>query len=121
MKKVVYLFGAGASQGSVSATGSSVGLLMRDLTEDINDALHVLVQDRYSTDISVQRFVNEVIDKDIDIEQVVTFLEESTSRTHRELAGEFRTIFRDVPYEAPSHRARCRLRSAFARTVRDSI
>ncbi len=96
MKKVVYLFGAGASQGSVSATGSSVRLLMRDLSEEINDELHALVNARYSTNTSVQRFVNEVIDKDIDIEQVITFLEESASRMHRTLAAEFRTIFRDV-------------------------
>ena len=96
MKKVVYLFGAGASQGTVSATGSSVRLLMRDLSEEINGKLHTLVMDKYSTSTPVTRFVNEVIDADIDVEQVITFLEESGSHTHRTLAGEFRTAFREV-------------------------
>ena len=96
MKKVVYLFGAGASQGSVSATGSSVRFLMRDLSEEIHDKLHDLVKARYSQNASAQRFVNEVIDTNIDIEQVIAFLEESASGTHRALAAEFRTIFRDV-------------------------
>ena len=96
MKKVVYLFGAGASQGSVSATGSSVRLLTRDLSEEINDKLHTLVKDKYSTSTSVMRFINEVIDVDIDVEQVITFLEESGSRAHRMLADEFRGAFKEV-------------------------
>ena len=96
MKKVVYLFGAGASQGTVSATGSSVRLLMRDLSEEINDKLHVLVKDKYPTSTPVTRFVNEVIDADIDVEQVITFLGESGSSTHRTLAAEFREAFKEV-------------------------
>ena len=96
MTKVVYLFGAGASQGSVSATGSSVRLLMRDLSEEINDKLHTLVKNKYSTSTPVIRFINEVIDADIDVEHVITFLEESGSHTHRTLAAEFRRAFREV-------------------------
>lgn len=96
MKKVVYLFGAGASQGAVSARGSSIRLLMRDLSEEIHERLHDLVVERYSTNKSVWRLVNEVIDADTDVEQVITFLEESGSRTHRTLAEELRFAFKDV-------------------------
>ena len=96
MKKVVYLFGAGASQGAVSARGSSIRLLMRDLSEEIHEKLHDLVEEKYSTNKSVQRLVNEVIDADADVEQVITFLEESGSHTHRTFAGELRIAFKEV-------------------------
>ena len=96
MKKVVYLFGAGASQGAVSARGSSIRLLMKDLSEEINEELHDLVKKKYSTSRSVQRLVNEVIDADTDVEQVITFFEESGSHTHRTLAGELRVVFKKV-------------------------
>lgn len=97
--KVVYLFGAGASQAAVASKGSSVGILMKDLTLDINDALHDLVKDDYEDDIAVQHLVNEVIDADTDVEHVITFLEESGSRTHRHLAKRLREVFRSVLQE----------------------
>ena len=96
-KKVVYLFGAGASQGAVAWMGSSVGILMKDLTQEINQEIHTLAKKEYKEKKTVLRLVNEVvIDAEPDIEHVITFLEESTSRTYRDLAGQLRKVFRSV-------------------------
>ena len=94
--KVVYLFGAGASQASVASKGSAVGILMKDLTLEINDELHELAKEEYGEDKAVRHLVNEVIDAETDVEHVITFLEESGSRTHRVLAQQLRKVFRSV-------------------------
>ena len=77
--------------------GSSVGILMKDLTQEINQEIHTLVKREYKGKKTVLRLVNEVvIDAEPDIEHVITFLEESASRTYRGLAGELRKVFRSV-------------------------
>ena len=94
-KKVVYLFGAGASHGSAKWSGSSTGLLMDDLAEDISDRIHQSVLDKseYETD-PLLRLINDTIDTDSDVEQIITFLEESESPEHTRLAEQLRTNFR---------------------------
>ena len=95
-KKVVYLFGAGASQAAIASKGSPVGILTKHLTEEINDKLHALVKAEYGDDKTVKYLVNEVIDTETDVEHLITFLEESGSRKHRILAQQFRKVFRCV-------------------------
>ena len=94
--KVVYLFGAGASHGSAKWSGSSTGLLMADLAEDISRRLHEFVKDEaeYQRD-PLRRLINDVLDTDSDVEQVITFLEESGTPDHNLLAARLRTIFRE--------------------------
>lgn len=101
--KVVYLFGAGASQAAVASMGSSVGILMKDLTQEINEEIHKLVTCEYRDEKKVLRFVNEVVcaetdvnGAEIDIEHIITFLEESASQTYRGLARQLRKVFRAV-------------------------
>ena len=93
---MVYLFGAGASQAAVASRGSQIGILMKDLTPEINTELHALVKNRYDDDKAVWRLINEVIDAETDVEHVITFLEESASWTHRMVAGQLRKVFRSV-------------------------
>jgi hypothetical protein len=94
-KRVVYLFGAGASQGCVQHHGSDLGILTTHLADDLGNEVRKLVKKRYPKDRSLSDLVNNVI-SGADIEQVITFLEESGSWTHRDLAKELRDRFRKV-------------------------
>lgn len=95
-KKVVYLFGAGASHGSVKAVGSAYGILMRDLGPLLNESVHELIKLRYPGDTTIVDLVNTVIDEDTDFEHVITFLDESPSAIHRRFAEDLRGIFVQV-------------------------
>ena len=94
--KVVYLFGAGASHGSAKWSGSNTGLLMADLAEDITRRIHEFVKDKaeYQRD-PLSRLINDILDTDSDVEQIITFLEESGTSDHNLLARQLRTIFRE--------------------------
>ena len=94
-RRVVYLFGAGATHACVEAVASSPGVLMAHLTGEIAEQLRTLPK-RYRNDPSVTRFANEVMTSDIDIEQVITFLDESGSGDHQRLARDLRNIFQQV-------------------------
>ena len=94
-RRVVYLFGAGATHACVDRAGSSQGVLMKHLTADIREEVRELPK-RYRNAPSVTRFTNDVLDKDTDIEQVITFLDESGSGDHQRLARQLRHIFQRV-------------------------
>ena len=95
--KVVYLIGAGASQGCVKYAGSAHGILMKDLHSSLADKVRELFKsekDKYGT---LEKLINEVVcEETIDIEQVITFLDESPSSIHRQLADDLRRIFQMV-------------------------
>ena len=95
MKKVVYLFGAGASHGSVEWSGSKTGILMKHLAQDISESIHKSVAGNleYSSE-SIKRIINDAIDPKSDVEQVITFLEDSKSPEHHRLAEQLRNGFR---------------------------
>ena len=96
--KVVYLFGAGASHGSARWSGSNTGILMYDLREDISNRIHEVVEstDEYRKDKALQQLISDVLDPDdSDIEQVITFLEESGRQSHNRLAADLRRVFRE--------------------------
>ena len=94
-KRVVYLLGAGASHASAKALGSSQGILMRDLTDEIARRVREHAE-RYGSSSSVARLANEVIGEDTDVEQVITFLDESGSGEHQRFANDLRKIFEEV-------------------------
>ena len=95
--KVVYLFGAGASHACAHAEGAKagLGLLMGDLSKDIVDRVKKLIDD-LEADSDIAGFAEDVLNEEIDLEQVITFLEASGSGEHRRFAGELRDIFEKV-------------------------
>jgi hypothetical protein len=95
---IVYLFGAGASHANAAALGSTHGTLMRDLKPALDEGVRSLAQSRRFRDHqSVQRLANEVMTNDqIDIEQIITFLEDSRSTVHQEFAMKLKRLFAEV-------------------------
>ena len=92
---VVYLVGAGATHASVKFVGYSGGILMSDLIPPVNNEIGELIRRRTKYKPLID-LANEIIMKENDIEQVITFLDESPSIIHREFAEELRHIFERV-------------------------
>ena len=92
-RRVVYLFGAGASHACVQAVNSAFGLLMTDFRTDIGNRLSEVVKIKYAGHPELQDLVNDVLDEQTDVEHVITFLDESGSAVHRQFAGTLRTTF----------------------------
>ena len=89
--RVVYLIGAGASHGCVKRANSQQGILMRDLGQPLNDKLHEVIDKDFSENNSLKDLVNEVINENTDFEHVITFLDDSPSRVHRDFADRMRS------------------------------
>ena len=94
-KRVVYLIGAGGTHGSIKATGSPRGMLMRDLNPLFADEVHNLLERKRSF-VPLQDVVNRLVLDDADIEHLITFFDESPSVLHRNFAAELRRIFERV-------------------------
>lgn len=94
--RVVYLIGAGASQACVTRVKSPHGILMSHLGQALSDGLRKLVKERYAGDDSLSYLVNTVIDETTDFEHVITFLDDSPSRIHRQFAEDMRRVFEKV-------------------------
>jgi SIR2-like protein len=95
---VVYLFGAGASHANAKLHGSAHGTLMADLKPAIDALVQELARrPPFRDHPSIDYLANEVItDEKIDIEQIITFLDESRSEIHRRFADGLRKIFAKV-------------------------
>ena len=93
--RVVYLFGAGASNACVKRVGSPHGILMRDLADPLIVKLKKLTEDRFSHIQSLVDLVNS-LDDETDFEHLITFLGDVPSVRHREFAEEMRTAFETV-------------------------
>ena len=94
--RVVYLVGAGASQGCVQSVDSPHGILMRDLGKPLHKKLRELVTNGFSGDDSLVNLVNSVIDDTTDFEHIITFLGDAPSLLHRQFAEAMRGAFEDV-------------------------
>lgn len=96
-KRVVYLLGAGATQGSVTHRGSTTQLLMQgDLKQDLLDGTRKLALDRYEDEETVMRLVNTVVGDDTDFEHILTFLEDAPSEIFASFARDLKTMFAEV-------------------------
>ena len=93
-KKVVYLLGAGATHANVTAVGTQ-RILTRDLLDDIALRCREVYEQKYRSHPSIRRLVNQNL-PDSDIEQVITFLDESASAVHRRFADDIRIVFEEV-------------------------
>ena len=94
-KRVAYLIGAGGSHACIDAVGSPHGILMKHLVDEIAPRVRKLVSEG-SRFQSLRRVVNTVVNEDADIEQLITFFDESPGYIHRQFAEKLRHIFEDV-------------------------
>ena len=94
----MYLIGAGASHASVKFVGSQTGILMRDLWDPLITEIGGLVRSRRKKYAPLESLVNDISgnDSEVDIEHIITFLEESPSAVHRDFAQAVRRLFAKV-------------------------
>lgn len=95
--RVAYLIGAGATHAAAIAQGAGNGLLMKDLNAPMAAEISLLFEnDEYKNDTYLQRLIAAAVDPDTDYEHLITFLDQSMSPRHRQLATELRGIFEKV-------------------------
>ena len=95
--KVVYLIGAGATQGCVKYVGSARGILMEDLKAPLTAKVRELYESDEEKYNSLKKLMHDVINEEsADLEQVITFLDESPSSVHKQLADDLRQTFEIV-------------------------
>ena len=95
--KIVYLFGAGASQAWVSYRNCPYGILMQDLNDPMDRAIRDFVTSRDDADrVLLDDLRNDLIDRNTDYEHIMTFLDESPSAIHRSFSAELRQQFETV-------------------------
>lgn len=88
--KVVYLFGAGASQGEFSYYGSPERILMADIVDGITRRI---VREHIESLLDVN---NELTIEGIDVEHLITLYESSGTQKHSEIAKGLKRLFREV-------------------------
>lgn len=96
-QRVVYLLGAGATQGCISHAGSRHNLLMSGLAGPISEALQAA-----ATHPGITRLINDVLMSEspgLDFEQLITFLEDSPTRIYRDFSDQIRDAFSSVLIE----------------------
>lgn len=96
--RVVYLLGAGATQGCIAHSGSRYNLVMSGLAEPIFEKLQRVAVEKYGDHSGITRLVNNVMlpDSGFDIEQLITFLEDSPTLAYRTFSSELREVFSSV-------------------------
>ena len=95
-KNVAYLIGAGASHGSVKKARSDYGILMRDLGLPLSERLQGVIFAEFPDNHTLMDLANAVINENTDFEHVITFLDDSPSKVHRQFADKMRTVFQEV-------------------------
>lgn len=95
--KIVYLFGAGASQAWVDYRKCPYGILMQDLNDPMDRAIRKFVNSRDAADrVLLDDLRNDLIDRHTDYEHIMTFLDESPSVIHRRFSAALRQQFEKV-------------------------
>jgi hypothetical protein len=95
-KRVTYLLGAGATQGCVSYRGSQKKIVMPGLAPQLRLRMREKIYEKYEGVTSLRTLINDVVDDNTDFEQIITFLEDSPSRSHRDFAADMKLIFSSV-------------------------
>ena len=95
-KRVVYLIGAGASQGCVSSANSQYGILMTDLGQPLIERLRDLIIEEFGGNPALTDLANTVLTEETDFEHIITFLDDSPSKVHRQFADKMRIAFQQV-------------------------
>lgn len=87
-KRVVYLFGAGASQGEVSISNDNIKIL----TFDIAEGIHKRIENDKLKGLDDVR--DELLSEDVDVEQLITLYESTGSVKHYAIARKLKNLFR---------------------------
>jgi len=87
--KVVYLFGAGASQGEFSNYGSTERVLMQDIVDGISRRIE---REHIKSLLDVN---NELTIEGIDVEHLITLYESSGTQKHSKIAQGLKRLFRE--------------------------
>lgn len=95
-RRVVYLLGAGATQGAADFAGSSEKLVMPGLIDVLLERMREVYVDQFHDHPSVSHLVNDVVDADTDFEHLLTFLEDTPSLVYQDLARRLKTVFSAV-------------------------
>ena len=96
--RVVYLLGAGATQGCISHWGSRHDLTMDSVCEEVSRQLRFMVIDKYEHHAGIRGLYNRLLEPEqrLDIEQLITFLEDSPSAAYQQFANDLREVFSSV-------------------------
>jgi hypothetical protein len=87
--KIVYLFGAGASQGEFSHYDPSIRVLMQDIVDGISRRIK---KENIESLLDVN---NELTIEGIDVEHLITLYESSGTQKHSAIARELKKLFRE--------------------------
>lgn len=88
-KKVVYLFGTGASQAEASLVSDSVSLLMSDIKDGIYKKITT------GKIRGVKDLINELAGENVDVEQLITLYESSGNKKHKRFSNLLKKCFRE--------------------------
>jgi len=69
---------------------------MSDLNQEIADSLRAVLRAEFPSQKPLEDLLNNVIDERTDFEHIITFLDESPSKLHRDFAGAMRRTFEAV-------------------------
>lgn len=92
-KKVVYLFGTGATQAEILFSGQTTGVLMRDITDGILDKI-----DKNKIR-SLEVIKNDLTAEYADVEQIITLHESTGIPKHELIAKNLKKLFKEVIQE----------------------
>lgn len=95
-RRVVYLLGAGATQGAATFAGSGEKLVMPGLIDRLLERMREKYLEVFQGDAGIARLVNDVVDDQTDFEHLLTFLEDAPSLRYREFASQLKTVFETV-------------------------
>jgi hypothetical protein len=104
-RRVVYLLGAGATQGTVSFAGSLANLVMPGLIDRLLKEMHDVYTASFSDHPGVKNLVNDVVDDKTDFEHLLTFLADTPSNRYQDFASRLRKVFASVLRTALSNAA----------------
>src|SRR3954447_14661945 len=85
-RRVVYLLGAGATQGAVHFAGSSATLVMPGLIDRLLGGMREEYLKHFTGHPGMKHLVNDVVDTKTDFEHLLTFLEDTPSRPYQQFA-----------------------------------
>jgi hypothetical protein len=95
-RRVSYLFGAGATQGSVQYAGSGESLVMPGLIERLLDSTNNAYVEDFSDHAGLRHLVNDVVDDRTDFEHLLTFLADTPSHRYQDFAERLKKVFSTV-------------------------
>lgn len=95
-RRVVYLLGAGATQGAIHFAGSTASLIMPGLIDRLLGGMREEYLKHFPSHPGMKRLVNDVVNTSTDFEHLLTFLEDTPSLPYQQFAELLKTVFSAV-------------------------